>query len=158
MLTEEQKFTFDLKGYIVLPGALEPALVARLKARVETLENEPEALPAHERSLPGGPFADLIDHPAVIDQLEFAISNNPEKWRLESAFVSARKYGDQGIGPHGGGPTLNPNYHIPRLQQQDLQRHAAGGVRIERSGVRQGRNALHGWFAQVQFQGSAERL
>ena len=62
--------------------------------------------------MPGGPFAELIDHPAVIDLLEFAISNNPEKvggWKALS--VSVRKYGDQGIGPHGGGPTLNPNYH-----------------------------------------------
>ena len=32
MLTEEQKFSFDLKGYIVLPGVLEPDLVDRLKS------------------------------------------------------------------------------------------------------------------------------
>lgn len=111
MLTEEQKFIFDLKGYIILPGVLEPGLVDRLKAHTEILENDPESLPAQEKSLPGGPFAELIDHPAVVDLLQFAISNNPEKWRLESTFVSVRKYGDQGIGPHGGGPTLNPNYH-----------------------------------------------
>ena len=111
MLTEEQRFTFDLKGYIVLPGVIESGLVERLKAHIEIVEKDPESLPPEERSVPGGPFADLIDHPAVTDLLEFTISQNPDKWRLESTFYSIRKYGDQGIGPHGGGPTLNPNYH-----------------------------------------------
>ena len=111
MLTEEQKFIFDLKGYLVLPGVLDESLVSQLKDQIDKFENNPEALPPQERALPGGAFAELIDHPEVKSLLDFAISQNPEKWRLESTFYSIRQYGDQGIGPHGGGPTLNPNYH-----------------------------------------------
>jgi hypothetical protein len=111
MLSEEQQFVFDLKGYVVLPGVLDTALVSRLKAQIEQLETDPESLPPAERSLPGGAFAELIDHPQVKGLLDFAIAKNPEKWRLESTFYSVRQNGDVGIGPHGGGPTLNPNYH-----------------------------------------------
>ena len=111
MLTEEQKFIFDLKGYILLPGVLDMDLVNRLKDQIDKLENDPESLPVTERSLPGGAFAELIDHPQVKDLLSFTISENPEKWRLESTFYSIRQNGDTGIPPHGGGPTLNPNYH-----------------------------------------------
>lgn len=111
MLTEEQQFIFDLKGYIILPGVLDMDLVNRLKEQIDKLENDPESLPPEERSLPGGAFAELIDHPKVKDLLTFTIAENPNKWRLESTFYSVRNYRDQGIGPHGGGPTLNPNYH-----------------------------------------------
>ena len=111
MLTEEQKFIFDLKGYIIFPGVLDDDLIKRLKAQINKLENEPDSLAAEESALPGGAFAELIDHPTVKDILSFAISENPEKWRLESTFYSVREHGATGIGPHGGGPTLNPNYH-----------------------------------------------
>jgi len=111
MLTEEQKFMLDLKGYVVLPGVLEADLVKRLKDRIELLENDPESLPPPERELPGGPFAELIDHPAALDIVNFAIHRKRDKLRLESCFYTIRNYGHTGIGPHGGGPTLNPNYH-----------------------------------------------
>lgn len=70
MLTEEQRFTFDLEGYIVLPGVLEPDLVDRLQAHTAILEKDPDSLPGNERSLPGRPFAEVIDHRAVIDLLK----------------------------------------------------------------------------------------
>ena len=111
MLTEEQKFLLDLRGYVVLPGVLEDDLVERLKDRIAVLESDPESLPPHERELPGGPFAELIDHPVVMDLLNTAIHRKRDKLRLESTFYTIRNYGDKGIGPHGGGPTLNPNYH-----------------------------------------------
>lgn len=111
MLTEEQQFMLDLRGYVVLPGVLEDDLVKCLKDRIQVLESDPASLPPHEREVPGGPFAELIDHPAVMDLLGTAIHRKRDKLRLESTFYTVRNYGDKGIGPHGGGPTLNPNYH-----------------------------------------------
>ena len=118
MLTDEQKFTLDLKGYVVIPGALSSDLVDRLKAQIERLENDPDSLPPQERALPGGPFAELIDHPTVMDIVSFAIHSKREKVRLESAFYTIRHYGDTGIPPHGGGPTLNPNYHYHAINDR----------------------------------------
>jgi hypothetical protein len=111
MLTEEQKFILDLKGYLVIPEVLSHDLINRLKDQIDRLESDPDSLPIEQRSLPGGAFAELIDHPAVMDVLGFAIHRKREKVRLENTFYSIRHNGDTGIPPHGGGPTLNPNYH-----------------------------------------------
>jgi len=110
-LTEEQRFFFDIKGYLVLPDVLDEDIVERLKAYINILETAPQSLPPADRGLPGGPAAELIDHPAVMGALEFAIHENRDKIRLEAAHCSIRTAGDTPpLGPHAGGRTVNPNY------------------------------------------------
>ena len=68
-MTEEQKFIFDLKGYLLIPEVLEPSEIAALKTQIETIRTDPESLPPYERRLPGGTASFLIDHPVVLDVL-----------------------------------------------------------------------------------------
>ena len=69
MVTEEQKFIFDLKGYLLIPEVLKSAEIKSLKEQIETIRTDPESLPVHERRFPGGVASMLIDYPAVMDIL-----------------------------------------------------------------------------------------
>jgi hypothetical protein len=109
-MTDHERIIFDLKGFVVKPAVLSPDEVAELKAFVLRQRAEPEALPPHQRRLPGGPFERLIDHPAVMDVLQDVIDPDVEKIRLENVFMSYREPGDSKWDPHAGGRTTNPNY------------------------------------------------
>jgi len=104
-MTEEQKFFFDLKGWILIPAVL----------------SEAEIKPIRRHVLDGGsgftgPAAELIDHPVVVDVLTdlLAFGNAPEghyDFRCEGVFTTVRQAGWAPAGtdkPHGGkwlGPT-----------------------------------------------------
>ena len=62
-MSEHDRIVFDLKGYIVKPAVLSQTEVEEIKEFVLRQKNDPESLPFHQRSLPGGAFAPLIDHP-----------------------------------------------------------------------------------------------
>ena len=109
-MSEHDKIIFDLKGYIIKPAVLNDSEVEILKDFVLRQKNDPESLAPHERQLPGGPFADLIDHPVVMDILLNVIDSDPEKIRLENVFLSYRELGESEWKPHAGGLTTNPNY------------------------------------------------
>ena len=109
-VNEHDRVVFDLKGYIVNPAVLNENEVKVLKDLVLRQKNEPESLPPHERCLPGGAFAKLIDHPAVMNVLLDVIDPDSEKIRLENVFLSYREMGEGEWNPHAGGLTTNPNY------------------------------------------------
>lgn len=109
-MSEHDKVVFDLKGYIVKPAVLNEDQVKVLKDFVLRQKNEPGSLAPHERHLPGGPVADLIDHPVVMDILLNVIDRDLEKIRLENVFLSYREMGESQWNPHAGGRTTNPNY------------------------------------------------
>ncbi|WP_019506398.1 phytanoyl-CoA dioxygenase family protein [Pleurocapsa sp. PCC 7319] len=109
-VNEHDRIVFDLKGYIVKPAVLNEDEVNVLKELVLRQKNEPESLPPQERCLPGGAFAKLIDHPAVMNVLLDVIDPDIEKIRLEDVFLSYREMGEGEWKPHAGGPTTNPNY------------------------------------------------
>ena len=48
-MTEEQKFIFDLKGYLLIPSVLTPSEIDEIKSQVDTIRTNPESLPPHER-------------------------------------------------------------------------------------------------------------
>ena len=110
-MTDEEKFLFDLKGFLLFPAVLSEDEIAAVKDQSLRIEHEPESLPAAERRLPGGAAATLIDHPAVMRILH-GIIGKTDKIRLESAFVNYRERDDtrRPWSPHAGGRTLNPNY------------------------------------------------
>lgn len=109
-MTQHDRVVFDLKGYIVKPAVLNPDEVKAIKEFVLQQKENPESLPPYERYLPGGPFARLIDHPAVMNVLLDVIDPDPAKIRLENVFLSYRQQGDGEWKPHAGGKTTNPNY------------------------------------------------
>lgn len=109
-MTEHDRVVFDLKGYIVKPAVLNKEEVEVLKEFILRQKNDPESLPPHERYLPGGLFASLIDHPLVIDILLNVIDPDLDKIRLENVFLNYREMGEGEWNPHAGGRTTNPNY------------------------------------------------
>lgn len=104
------RVVFDLKGYIVIPAVLSKDEVEVIKEFVLRQKNDPQSLPPHQRRLPGGPFAQLIDRPEVMNVLLNVIDPDPEKIRLENVFLSYREMGEGEWKPHAGGRTTNPNY------------------------------------------------
>ena len=98
-MTDEQKFYFDLRGWLLLPAVLS--------------EGESEAIRKH---LYGGgngytgPAQELLDHPAVVDILSEILGGGPPaddyyNFRCENSFVTLRKAGWKPGSteiPHGG--------------------------------------------------------
>ena len=109
-MSQHDRVVFDLKGYLVKPAVLNKDEVKTLKEFVLRQKNNPESLPVHERQLPGGAFAPLIDHPEVMKVLLEVIDPDINKIRLENVFLSYRKQGEGEWKPHAGGRTTNPNY------------------------------------------------
>ena len=86
-MTEEQKFFFDLKGWLLLKGVLSPlecdAIRRHLYAGGDTFS---------------GPAQELLDHPAVVGILNEILSDskpNDEYWnfRCENSFATIRSNG-----------------------------------------------------------------
>ena len=105
-MTEEQKFIFDLKGYLLIPEVLTPSEIDEIKDQVDTIRTNPEALPPYERQFPGGASSMLIDHPAIIDILKETLG----EIRMESSWFTYRSEGNGGPPPHGGVRNVNPNF------------------------------------------------
>jgi hypothetical protein len=76
-LTEEQRYLFDTRGWLVIPGVLSETEIAEKRDFCCRLRREPEALPEHARSSIGGPLEELVDHPVVLTP--FAWSLHP-RW------------------------------------------------------------------------------
>jgi hypothetical protein len=106
-MTDEQKFFFDLKGWLLLPAVLTDREIADVK----------------EHLLAGGdgfhgPAQALLDHPAIVEILNDTLSEREPaeeyyNFRCESSFVTIRKAGWEPSGtqiPHvvrpvqGAGP------------------------------------------------------
>ena len=68
-MTEMERFTFDLKGWVVIPNVLTQKEVAAVSAHVDRFLTDPESLPAHQRSPMAGDAEILIDHPRVLGVL-----------------------------------------------------------------------------------------
>ena len=68
-MTDEEKFRFDLTGFLVRPSILTPDEVHEIVDQIDRIKHDPESLPPEHRSVPGGPSSLLIDHPKVIEVL-----------------------------------------------------------------------------------------
>lgn len=100
-MTEEERFRFDLSGFLVRPAILSAEQVAAMTEHVDRVLHDWDSLPPEHRGLPSGPCADLIDHPQVIDVLDEVIGPDI---RLEAGFGVWRNKGEDGGQPlHQGG-------------------------------------------------------
>lgn len=104
-MTDEQKYLFDLKGYVVIPGVL----------------TEAELGPLREHGLADGspfegPAAELLDHPVAVGVLREIVAEDfygAYGFRCESGFFARRKPGDKGLSFHAGRMRSGPmTYHV----------------------------------------------
>ena len=112
-MTEEQKYLFDLQGYLLVPGLLTGEQVDRYNSELDRLIATPaDQYPGNAvkqeksdvdsvngtdieiRNITecGEPFEQLIDHPVVLEYLKQMISH--PKMRMTHAYVIIRGQGD----------------------------------------------------------------
>ena len=120
-MSEYEKFLFDLKGFLVIPGVLSDEETRAVRDHTEILLRDPESLPEHHRAPIAGPAEFLIDHPRVMGLLETVLAPKREHIRLESVFVSSRSAdsSQDPWRPHARGANLHPSlsyrYHNGRI-------------------------------------------
>ena len=111
--TEEQKYLFDTRGWIVFPGVLDEAEAAEMRDFCYRLENDPESIPLSERSTIGGPLQTLTDHPLVVGFMNEFVAHAPLAseedygFRMEGTFLALRPTGFDNFRPHGGRGMFN---------------------------------------------------
>jgi len=119
-LTEEQKYLFDTRGWLLVPGVLTEEEIAEMRAFCYRLRREPETIAPCERASIGGPLLRLVDHPVILGFMnEFVAYPNLATadgygFRLEGSFLAHRAAGDDNFRPHGGGGLFNfpVNSHV----------------------------------------------
>ncbi len=113
-MTDEQRFIFDLKGWLLIPGVLEEGETKEFREHLQRVRQEPETLAPEDRFGYAGPVSRLHDHPAVVGVLRVIIGpdvpDNAYGFRLDGNYIQHRKPGSGGIDPHGGGPQASPNF------------------------------------------------
>lgn len=112
-MTEEQRFIFDLKGWLLLPAVLNDTQITAIRAHMEALQQNRDAVPAVDRHSLAGPAQVLLDHPAITGILEEILGHNRESgaygFRCESSFSTIRHAGfDKVTDAHGGGNNVSP--------------------------------------------------
>ena len=65
-LTDEQKYLFDVRGWLLVPGVLADDEIEAMREYALRVQHHPESLPEHERSFVAGPLEKLTDHPVVV--------------------------------------------------------------------------------------------
>lgn len=134
-MTQDQKFLFDLRGWIVLPAVLTDAQTDACKRHLEGMAADPPKLPPHERNTYSGPCQELLDHPALVAVLREIIApdlTGPEwtpvelkdrdaearkpslayGFRCDNSFHMVRRAGQPlPLGAHNGGPAMGPSHH-----------------------------------------------
>ena len=115
-LTAEQRYAFDLRGWLLIEGVLSEDEIAAAKEHIYKVHHEPDSLLAHHRSSMGGPCVELIDHPVIVGFMnEFVyqpftdgVKTPPlgNQWsygfRMEMSFSQYRARGDGKFLPHNG--------------------------------------------------------
>ncbi len=106
-MTDEQRFFFDLKGWLLLPAVLTEAECAAVRQHLYDGGNGYT-----------GPAQELLDHPVVVDILGEILGGGPPaedyyNFRCENSFKTIRQAGWKPGGtevPHGGAGISAINY------------------------------------------------
>ena len=107
-MTEEQKFLFDLNGFLVIEDVLTREECKALTEQIYYMKHDPEHLPPLHRSVPGGALTQLIDHPKIVPVLHELLGPNI---RMDYGFVIWREKGKRHpMDLHHGGPTPEPMF------------------------------------------------
>lgn len=121
-MTPEQKFFFDLRGWILLPSVLSAAEIEETKAEVY----------AGARQSYEGALQKLLDHPAIVGILTEILSEDPfvsedcYSFRCEGSFTTVR--------PPGWSKTERSDMGLPHVvrppQQANAMRYQVAGNKI----------------------------
>lgn len=112
-MTDEQKYRFDVKGWIALPGLFTEEELAPIREHQLRFLNDRESLPPEERNNHGGPSQVMLDHPAVVGVLNEMLSQQSLAaddcygFRFDHTYTSFREAGHDNFNPHGGGGFFN---------------------------------------------------
>ena len=123
-MTDEQKYSFDLKGWLLLPALIPEDDLKDVREHVHRVFTDRESLPAHERHQFGGPGQVLLDHPALVGVLNEIISHQGLAtediygFRFDGGHIGVRHAGDENYGPHGGGGLHNFAHNSHFYQHQ----------------------------------------
>jgi hypothetical protein len=121
-LTEEQRYLFDTRGWLAVPGVLTEEEIEPMREFCYRLRRESEAIPEPHRSSIGGPLEALTDHPVVLGFMNEFVAHAPHGseecygFRLEGSFLAVREAGSSNFRPHGGSGFFNMpgNSHVYR--------------------------------------------
>lgn len=112
-MNDEQRYLFDLQGYLAIPDAIGPDLLARLNASIDAgiaAETAPDMRTHRFGDLLGrdAAFLELIDNPAVSDVLVEVLGSD---FRLDHTYADVIRAGDGPIGTvlHGGAVPFRPS-------------------------------------------------
>ena len=119
-MTPEQKFFFDLRGWILLPAVLSETEIEEMKAEVYA---------GARQSYEGG-LQKLLDHPAIVGVLDEILSEDPfvkddcYSFRCEGSFITVRPPGWSKSERGDGGL---PHVVRPPQQANAMRYQVAGG-------------------------------
>ena len=138
-LTDDERYSFDLQGFLVRRGVLGPAELAVLHDAIDGLGLAPPRETIQSQRFSGHlpravAFQRLIDHPAVFDMMVELCGAHV---RLDHAYGIVMAPGTSGLGLHGGATPFDPaQYYLVRdgrircglvAVQWALVDHPAGG-------------------------------
>ena len=107
-LTQEQKYLFDTRGWLLIPGLLTEEETEEMREFCLRLHHDPDSIPEHQRSPLGGPMQKLADHPVVVGFMNEFVAFPPLSrqncygFRMESCSLFYRQAGDGQFSPHNG--------------------------------------------------------
>ena len=115
-MTDEQRFIFDLKGWLLIPSVLQPDELREIKEFLDTLQFNPESLPERDRHVCGGACSQLLDHPTVVGVLNEIIAS---RWILavQTWLQSQRLTGSAAM------PGISRDEHTIQIAAHRIRRH-----------------------------------
>jgi hypothetical protein len=110
-MTDEERFAFDLEGYLLVKQVLTAeeiaALTAILAQKLPALPDKPTHRRVFRTSTWGPPYRALIDHPKVVPYLIELIG---PKFRLDHDYCLSMTKGGRDQDLHGGTTIHNPDH------------------------------------------------
>ncbi|MCJ8329550.1 MAG: hypothetical protein HRT89_11295 [Lentisphaeria bacterium] len=115
-LTEEERYQFDLKGWLAVPGVLTEEEIEPMLEHARKLKFERETFPIRDQTTISGPLEALCDHPKVVGFMQEFVGSEEMgstgddggySFRMEYSFMGWRlgKYASDSWAPHAGRST-----------------------------------------------------
>lgn len=108
--SDTERYLFDLRGYVVRHGVVDPPFVTVLRQAADALVVRPPGADLASQRFDGlldtiGPFDELLDHPDALALLREVCGPTV---RLDHAYGITMAPGTAGLGLHGGGTPHDP--------------------------------------------------
>jgi hypothetical protein len=129
-MTEEQKFFFDLRGWILLPGVLSDVEIEAMRAEAYSVAEAGKHQFINRHLSFQGALQTLLDHPAIAGILSEILAEEPfladdyYAFRCENSFITVRPPGWSKQERRDGGL---PHVVRPPQQANAMRYQAAGG-------------------------------